>query len=474
MYIKEVKIKNYRAFANEVHLNLKPNANQIEEDLLTNNFKKINDSEYFCSLASIGSANAKGKSSLLHSISDFFDFFKIINYKTREMMIPIQTSPNSWELLGINNEKLKQKMHQKYLEMINSLDFSNLNEKISFNHYKNDILSIVNKSKLYDEETSFMVTNAFVKNANHSLSNFVKNCIHNWKIFKNNIKESAFISVVFYDEEKQGDINVTIFDEIIDSIETLKYKVETTIENFSQEDFLNELLNYGSHVCHITSSAMFADFPGNELWMATTVTQNLILMYKLVAKLYKIKLHDHIVKKLVQIINIADSNIKNISFNDSFKIEAGILGFIFDKGNLVSPNHISMGTLKFILTFNVFANAIINHSQLILFDEIDAYLHISLVEFFKTWIRQSHFNIQMIFTSHNYKALTKNLSHKQMFLIDDDGEGTKKIVKISSILNKNNSPIKSLMEQKIGSHPSQTEIDECVWELIDGGNSINE
>ncbi len=82
MYIKEVKVKNYRAFANEVNLNLKPNINKIEEDVETNNFKKIDNSEYFCPLASIGSANAKGKTSLLYSIADFFNMFSLLNYKT--------------------------------------------------------------------------------------------------------------------------------------------------------------------------------------------------------------------------------------------------------------------------------------------------------------------------------------------------------------------------------------------------------
>ncbi len=474
MYIKEIKVKNYRAFANEVNLNLKPNINKIEEDVETNNFKKIDDTEYFCPLASIGSANAKGKTSLLYTITDFFIFLYLIDWKSwindeQKQKIEIILSQ-----VGITDKKLKEKIINKYLEMFSSLNFSSLNEKFSLDaSFKDDILNIINASKFYDEETAFVITNAFIKLCNQGIVFSIKNIFNSWKLNKNNLKENTSISITFFDEENKSNITITIFDENKDGIETIKYSIDSNNKNLDKDTIVNEAINYGKKITILTTNSMFSDTPGNELWMAANVSQNIIQMYGLVSKLYNLKSHEDITKKLVQIINIADSNIKNISFHDSSKIEVGILGFIFDQGNLVSPNHISLGTLKFIYTFNLFAKAIINHSQLILFDEIDAYLHISLVEFFKTWIRQSNYNIQLFFTSHNYEALTKNLSHKQIFWIDDDEEGTKKIVKVSSVLNKNNSAIKSLMEQKIGSHPTQSEIDERVWELIDRTNCIN-
>ncbi len=473
MYIKEFKIKNFRAFANEVHLNLKPNTNGIEEDLETNNFKKISDSEYFCSIASIGSANAKGKSSLLNCIVDLCRLFCVMNNpetfnnpKTKDMDLYLST-------IGISDKKIKQKIKNIDDEILASLKFNNLSTPINLEHYRDMILNIFTESKLYDEKTALIMTNAYINDTNSAIAMLMKNIINDWKTNKHNVNQSASLCITVYDEENHCDVIITIYDDVKIGDESLRCTIEPS-KTINQENFIKAFADYCEAITYMSSTSMFPDLSGHQLWMANAVSQSIIQMYKLVERLYKIKSYDDIIKKIIKIINIADSNIKNISFHNSNNIEAGVLGFIYGEGNLVSANNISMGTLKFITTFNIFANAIINHSQLILIDEIDAYLHISLVEFFKTWIRQANYHVQMIFTSHNYEALTKNLSHKQIFIIDDDEEGTKKIVKVSSVLNNNKSAIKALMEQRIGSHPAQTDIDECVWELIDGGNSINE
>ncbi len=474
MFIKEVRIKNFRAFSNEVQLNLKPNTNGIEEDLEAKHFKELDNSEYLCTLASIGSANAKGKSSLLNSIRDFFHFFSLLNSNKVKMSDQENKEISIFKPLNPLSKKTSGKINEIYLNILSSLDSENLKPINSLIDFQEKAMKIFVEEEKMSEQLAFSYVNSFTQNIINTINTFIKNIIHDWKIYKNNISKQSLLSILFYDETTKSDVTVSIFDNKDGDQEYLSYSIECEKQEFDKNAFIQRLLCYGKSICHISSSNVFLDLPGYELWMAKSISVNITTMYNLVAKLFKLKTHEEITQKIIKIINIADSNIKNISFNNSNNISAGILGFIYNEGNLVSPNNISMGTLKFINTFNSFANAIINHSSLILVDEIDAYLHVSLVEFFKTWIRQMNYNVQMIFTSHNYEVLTKNMSHKQIFLIDDNNEGTKKIIKVSSIINNNKSAIKALMEQRIGSHPSQIEIDECVWDIIDEGNSLNE
>ncbi len=96
-------------------------------------------------------------------------------------------------------------------------------------------------------------------------------------------------------------------------------------------------------------------------------------------------------------------------------------------------------------------------NQLILIDEIDSYLHEDLVNFFKHMLYSCNSNIQLIFTSHNFDVIAKDMSPKQIFYIDNQG-CNKKIVKVSSILQKGKNIEKSFKGKLIGSHPIKADL----------------
>lgn len=135
-------------------------------------------------------------------------------------------------------------------------------------------------------------------------------------------------------------------------------------------------------------------------------------------------------------------------------------------GSEISPIWLSTGTIKFISLFSFIIKGITNEAPALFIDEIDTYLYVSLVEFFKSLIKATNTNTQLIFTSHNYECLTNSLSHKQIFYIDEE-DGKKEIIKVSSAINNNNSAASSFIKKRIGSHPSTFDIDNCFAFLLE-------
>ncbi|MDE5767517.1 MAG: ATP-binding protein, partial [Malacoplasma sp.] len=137
------------------------------------------------------------------------------------------------------------------------------------------------------------------------------------------------------------------------------------------------------------------------------------------------------------------------------------------KNSIITPESMSLGTKKFLFLVNVFLPSL-KKDGIILIDEFDNSIHNELVNFFKMLIQifSPKRDIQLIYTSHNPVCLTSKVSAKQIYLIDKF-EDDISFAKVSSKLNKNNSVLKSLIEEKIGSHPSDNEIINILLDMKD-------
>ena len=424
MFITKVEIENLKCFKERVSFDLDPNGNQIDLDIQKGYFiRRSPDELIFSPLASIGGANAKGKTTLLESIAFFCNYF-------------------NQSIFGefLANIFFEKKIHPDKIPLYNSIIFNN------------------DKNVVLDSSDKILIS---------EIKELLKK--HYFNIYNNNAndnKEEIKIKIFFGTNNQ--------------SIKNKKFSVELLVNN---KGFFHNLYNFDSKI--ITNTGFIKQiedliirfstqtyFVRNEAKnMFETYSDNVI--WHIEARIIDLK---NIIKgdKLISLLRLADPDVEDIDFiKDENNAIRKINHINFKNGSQINVGDLSTGTQKFVKILHQFYTLIIqlekNDSEnkvggLILVDEIETSLHHSLVNFFKKFIYKivKTRDIQMFFTSHDPYILSSYISNKQIFLIEDDElEDKRKITKVSSSpkIRKNNNFVKKYLESKIGSHPSENDID---------------
>lgn len=481
MFIKKIKIKNLMAFNDEVLIDLNPNSNKIESDLENYKFIKTNNSKiYFTPIISIGGANGTGKTSILKLLDI------INNYLNGIIINPIDIDNIIWAS-NLDDVNVRRKMireqfvltniakkintiHEKVFGLINinTLISLNRNKYIeSLSKYKNELKQFELWQFLGWDKIFFIIQEKY-----KLMINFWTNSKH----FKNN---NSLLELEIYDEENDEIIIFKLEDKIEQSY-LLYYdfhiKDKKNIEDVQINLYFKKLLTLFKNVCFFN---FFFEKRISRMYHHEKqyLEQNFLTSIINSIKKYKgFKSENEAIDFFTKILSVVDRSISKIEFyNSKNKLKSGIKQFSLLDGSIVTLDKLSSGTIRFIQLFSYFMNVIDNdNNSVILIDELDSFMHVELANFFKKlillWNSIQKNKIQLIFTSHNYDCLVDNLSQKQIFYIDyiDHLSGSKKIVKVSSISSKNNSPINLFKNQIIGSHPFSSDIDDLMFEILKG------
>ena len=452
MFITRIEITNIKAFKDKVVLDLNHNRSGIEKDIKLGRIKEI-DSTLFTPIISIVGANAKGKTTIIEALNNFF---------LMSSFSPIFL-PSDHEFLEILN---------KYYKPIPLIDNSLLDSIFSvFTKYQTTGQAVINDDeinniyefiKIDDDTATLDKTYSFI---NDIYLLMVNKKIQKWNSLKRVKDEQSSIKVSFHDIQL-GDFSVLLSDINTNQIWDFSFFDENNNLIVDIKNHLNKFKEYRDKVYCFNNK--------NVPWQIRTFDHILIDDDKYKSDLSKnpnfslVELANSLGKELtLNIIKLTDSKIREIIFE---KNESGSLSKVFKivnlDGSTIFANELSVGTKRFLQLVCWFQQITKQKQGLILIDEFDWSLHISLIDFFKNYIfsLNNDFNIQLIFTSHNPIVSTKLLSNKQVYLIQEF-EDEVWIDKLSKLVNGNNSVLKLFIENKIGSRPSQYDIDNVLMKL---------
>lgn len=430
MFVTKIEIENFKCFKEKVSFDLEPNENQINLDIDKGYFIRRNPKDViFSPIAAIGGANAKGKTSIFEAIIIFVRYFNKTMFEDflSQILFEKKIHPDKmliyYPAIFGNDKNIVLDSDDKIL----ILEFKELLKKYYF-----DIFNLFSNDKTKEVKIKIF----FGQNdENFVVKKFSVELLINKNGFFHN----------FYDFGSK----------IIANIGFVK-KIETGVESFSKRvNFIKNDTNYMGDIIN-----------DNMVW---PINRRIIYLENIISD-----------GKLVNFLRLADPEIESINY---LKDENGLIRNInhvnFKNGSQININSLSTGTQKFIKLLHYFYSLKVelenNNSEhmiggLILIDEIETSLHHSLVNFFKKFIYKIAKNndIQMFYTSHDPHILSSYVSNKQIFLIEDDEfEDKRKITKVSSssMIRKHNNFVKKYLENKIGSHPSENDIDIELGEI---------
>ncbi|TCG10461.1 AAA family ATPase, partial [Mycoplasma marinum] len=167
-------------------------------------------------------------------------------------------------------------------------------------------------------------------------------------------------------------------------------------------------------------------------------------------------------EKVESYLKIADPNIKELNVKKR-KTISNVGTIMMEEGDSIFPKQLSSGTIKF-MEIALFLEE--KRGDVLLFDEIDNFLHPQIVLFL---LRRAHYMnrngkpTQIIFTTHN-PMLINLLSYKQTFVIEDNS----KVIKVSTInsMRQQSNFVKKYIENKISSHPSKSCMQQTLLEMM--------
>lgn len=275
-----------------------------------------------------------------------------------------------------------------------------------------------------------------------------------WSSLKSYSECSSLVEFEFYDKDV-GFFELIISDMYIDGkVSEISLKIEFKDKkdkyyksnNFFEilDKVLEKLFDYGKN---IFIYGLVHEYQANIL---NRVFSNLEFLIKNLGK-----------EKTLRLIKICDNSITDIGIN------TGNVVNLFTKNGVKNPTCLSQGTKKFLDIVCLFVDISRKNSGLVLIDELDNCMHNKLVDFFKIFVQQlsRKKDIQLIYSSHSPICLVSRVSAKQIYLINKF-EDEVSFEKFSTSINKNNSPLKILIEEKIGSHPSTSEILNLVTDIV--------
>lgn len=461
MFLTKISFNNIRSFINKVEINLKHNSKNIAEELKEGKLLKKNGLVY-TPIVSIGGPNSSGKTSTLESIFFALNFFNVSHYNAN---------------LGFEIDRLVKKIFLAGLPQ-DFNDFATMVKDFLMNSIKKHFfdLSVANDFDYYVKLFSKWFEERVYANVNdNNVSSFLSQIFeyrikffqNEWVSLKTYVGSSSFIKLEINDE-KFGLFQLSAYDLFVDgkpsgkspnvslNIEFIDKKNTNfkKTENFfkSLDEILNRLFIYAENI-HIYD--FFSEhFEISNEYHIPQILSNLI--------------HNIGKNKTLRLLKLCDSTITGIDLeNNPFNPNIyNVITLSTDLGVKKSPKHLSEGSKKFLSIMNLLTS-IPAKSGMVLIDELDNCMHNKLVDFFKIYIQNlsTKIDIQLIYTSHNPICLASMVSGKQIYMIEKF-ENDIAFKKLSSNINKNNSVLKTLIEEKIGSHPSTSEILDLVLDLV--------
>lgn len=453
MFIKKISIENAFGILNQITLDLKQNKGNVKTDILSGYFVEKNN-EIFSPLVAIAGRNASGKTSILRSLRHILSFFSeqpafFNSFRFIRHLRNIDESDAFFRVGKINTSSMYKlflnERFEKFFKIKNFFDEEILKQELLSRGTQND--KNAELEKLLDDKT-----------INNILNDIFDEKLKKFEKIKNVVDIPTKIEIFFYDDQ-YGDFSLVYSDFILDNnIYNFDYKILTK-NTKNIQNILKKIIEYSNSFFYsgiINSLTNDEDFNSRRSKEIETF-KNLSLTFNK--------------KDIIKIINVCDESIVDISFYDELNKEETnggkqLSGLYNDKGQELGYEHLSDGTKKFLYLFSNISYRIANNeSVLIIIDEIDNYLHNEIVNFIKNFVLvvSKTKDIQLFFTSHNPQTLTSFMSTKQTYLLMTKPD--KHIIKFSKEINKNHSPIRQLLEKKIGDHPSNVFVDNVTLEL---------
>lgn len=431
MYIKKIILENYGCFLDKIEINLEPNKNGIQKDVVFGQYHYRNDNNLFSPLTAIGGANSQGKTTILRAINYLLSFFD-------KDLIRRIADKFFFETMVDNN-----------LHKLNFLD--KINPEVE---------------EFVENQTNYLFLNKSIDYLNKPLES-LPNYYFNYKygLFKQaNYLKPSIIGLTFFVEE----FNEEAYIELKLENESFDFLLKCSKNN--KDAIIEFLMDYKCLLIGASDSnrsyLMQRSNP-RSLRLYGVSTNNEINFLNLINIMGE--------ELAINLIKIADPRISDIALQKDGESSTNINSIIYCDGSKVEFQSLSTGTKKFIELFSHFFFIINNFKNnnkfrgaLIMIDELENSLHSSLVDFFKIMVRaySNSFDIQLIFTSHCATTLSNLLSFKQIFLIQNDKYNKKIISRVSTSIKPNDSFYKNYIFKKIGSHPTDSLIEDFVSDLI--------
>ncbi len=448
MYIKSLSVKNFKAFNNNVVLDLAVKHNLATEDIERRRFYKYNEIA-LPRVVSITGANSIGKTALLDAIKIYGSI--IGTFYPENELIWKKSRSNSKQNVTSNLDS--QKEFNDYIKSVNAICEVNENRKdyVSINNYKeyNYKKLLEEASMLYSEryeDSEFQLNEADLKDLFEESASLINTRWINNKHIK---YEESEIKIELFDEQTKELIDVIIND----NEKTLKYFV-----NAKKDDIAQKAIKYLENILYIPQSLNIR--PREYELMIVQIIKNL-------KKILKFKTINEAKDEFVKFIRVLDPSIKDINLSIENNLKDGIKDIILRTNAKVSVNDLSSGTKRFIQIIDGIISKIkTKQSFAILIDEIDNLLHNDLITFLKNLAFFSRTPIQLIFTSHNYDVASDELNNKQIFSIQYDENDDKVINKLSNSINTTKKAAIAFKEKLVGSHPFSIDIDHMMERLM--------
>lgn len=453
MFITKITFNNIRSFTNKVTIDLNHNRKNIDVELNESKLFKRNKIVY-TPIISIGGPNAAGKSSTLEAIYIIFDIFNILLfYKIFNPQITGLVQRIFFEIFvkidedfeNIINNSLKNSIKRNFFGFKNHNKDQDCIKKFSNWFQKNDYKNISETSiKTFINEIFNLKKNFHIQSKWNTIKSYPEcSSLVKFEIYDEDVGFFELIANDIYADGKTSDVSLKI--EFKD-----KNKRHSTDKNYFclLNKTLDKLFEYGEN---IFVYGLVHEY--QSVYELNRIFNTLNFLINNVGK-----------EKTLRLIRICDESVEDIGINSNV-INNQVVN-LFTKNGVKNPFFLSEGTKKFL---NI-AHMLIympKKSGLILIDELDNCMHNKLVDFFKIFVQQLSLknDIQLFYTSHNPICLVSRVSAKQIYLINKF-ENEISFEKVSTNINKNNSTLKMLIEEKIGSHPSNSEILSLVTDLI--------